>query len=398
MPSAHRILLVSQTFPPYKGIGGRRWAKFAKYLQANGNQVQVVCADLMVEKKSPWKDDVTDIPIHTYKHNFPRVVEQFPKNILEKIDYRIKLAKLKRMSHGTPYDRALLDFDSFKEVLLKRLREFKPDYLIVTGAPFYLLYYALGLKEQFPQTKFVADFRDPWTWGASYGYSELSDKRLKYEKLLEKSVVSSYDLILSPWPSIVEKLKSLYPENRSKIELMEHGYDPEDFDELSNESSVSKYDLIFGGTIYRNTEKILEEIIQKFSSEIDIGLFSNDLKKLNIEGSDSHMSGLIDSKEFFKRVGSSKAVLMLIPEHMKDGIPSKLFEYAFLGTPIIAVGNRGELSLFIESNAFGIFLDDIASLSKSLKELSVKENREEVLLNYNFDHLTRKLLGFLEKK
>jgi len=398
LPSAQRILLVSQTFPPYKGIGGRRWAKFAKYLHASGNEVQVICADLHAEKNSPWKNDVAQIPLYTYKHSFPRVVEQFPKGIIEKLNYRIKLGMLKRMSQGTPYDRALLDEGSFKELLLNRLETFKPDALIVTGAPFYLLHYAIGLKDQFPETKFIADYRDPWTWGSSYGYSDLSETRLNHEKSLEENVVHNYDLVTSPWPSIVKKLRLLYPEKVEQIQLLEHGYDPDDFEDLQSKLPAGKYDLIFGGTIYPKTEKILEEIIKLFSTEIEMGIFSNDLEKLNIKDKGAHLSGLIDSKKFFKTVAGSRAVLMLIPRHMKDGIPSKLFEYAYLGTPILAIGSRGELSSFIELNNFGIFQDDIANLPATLKELSNKEKKQEVLLNCNFDHLTKKLLSFLEKK
>ena len=133
MASAQRILIVSQTFPPYSGIGGRRWAKFTKYLSSAENDVRVICADLNVEKNSPWTSDVATVPLRTYKHSFPKVVEQFPKNIFERVIYRLQLAKLKMISQGTPYDRALLDEASFKDILLKELKDFRPDFTIVTA-------------------------------------------------------------------------------------------------------------------------------------------------------------------------------------------------------------------------------------------------------------------------
>lgn len=395
MFSDHRILIVSQTFPPYNGIGGRRWAKFAKYLRTFGARVEVICADLKTNKKSPWTDDVKDIDRYTYNHQFPRVVEQFPKNTLEKIIYRLQLAKLRKISKGTPYDRALLDEHSFKEIYQNRLSEFKPQTVIVTGAPFYLLSYAIDVISDFPDTKFIADFRDPWTWGASYGYSELSDERLNYENSLEDLVVNKYHAILSPWPSIVQNLKLKYPLNSPKIHLLEHGYDPDDFKASDVPGSAKGYDLIFGGTIYKGTNKILEDVIFQSNGNFSLGVFSNDLSNLTIPENNSHLSNLIESKEYFARVSESTSVLMLIPEHMKDGIPSKLFEYASLGRPIIALGHRGSLSEFIEANDFGLFLDDVTELAKTIHTLPQFKRNDEVLLNYNFEQLTKKLLSFL---
>jgi len=396
LPSGQRILIVSQTFPPYNGIGGRRWAKFAKYLHSRGVKLEVICADLDTEKNSPWSEDVRNIKVYPYRHHFPRVVEQFPNNLLEKISYRIQLEKLRRISRGTPYDRAIMDEVSFMEVFLDRLREFRPETVIVTGAPFYLLHFAIRLKSDYPETKFIADFRDPWTWGSSYGYAELPEVRLEYEKSLEVNVVSQYHAILSPWPSIVDKLKDLYPANASKIHLLEHGYDPDDFEKLPNQEPVKGYDLIFGGTIYQGMEKILEKVTNTFGNSFNLGVFSNDLAKLKSTDSKAELSGVIGSKDFLARVASSKTVLMLIPSHMKDGIPSKLFEYAYLGTPIIAIGVRGALSEFIEVNQFGCFLEDVSKLPETIENLSAIKKNEQVLLNYNFEHLTEKLLSFLK--
>lgn len=398
MSLAQRILIVSQTFPPYNGIGGRRWAKFAKYLDKNGHDIQVVCADLPVRKESPWTNDVKGLTRHTYTHYFPRVVEQFPVNAVEKVAYRLKLASLKRKSRGTPFDRALLDEDSFKRVFFERMKAFSPQTLIVTGAPFYLLNYALDYRHQFPETKFIADFRDPWTWGKSYGYTELSEKRLNYEKKLEKKVVASYDVVLSPWPSIVEKLKSIYPDNSFRFKLLEHGFDQEDLPLTNNKLDKSQTDLIFGGTIYHGMESLLRKIISASDTEFRFSIYSNDLEKLEPVKADVLLNQQVPSSIFFTNVSASKAVLMLVPEHMKDGIPSKLFEYASLGTPIIALGHRGSLSAFIELHKFGIFLDRVEEIPKTIKQVQQLNRDEEVLVNYNFENLTKKLESFLKKE
>ena len=68
------ILIISHTFPPYKGIGGRRWAKFAKELARRGHPVHVVHSagseDLM---GSLWTDDADrpGITAHPLPQRYP---------------------------------------------------------------------------------------------------------------------------------------------------------------------------------------------------------------------------------------------------------------------------------------------------------------------------------------
>jgi len=394
LPPAERILIVSQTFPPYNGIGGRRWAKLAKYLCKAGIEIEVICADLGRDKTSPWTEDVNGVPVFTYEHSFPKILEQFPKSLFDKLNYRLQVARLKKISKGTPYDRALLDRDSFLKTFYRRLREFKPHTVVVTGAPFYLLHYALEAKAEFSDIFFVADFRDPWTWGNSYGYSKLSEKRLLHEKALEENVVAKYNMVLSPWPSLVNRLQEIYAKFSGKIKLLEHGYDPDDFTIGTAEFENESFDVIFGGTIYQGMERSLEKIIFQFNQDLRLGIFSNDLHKLRPNAKSVHSGDLISSKDFLNKVAQSKAVLMLIPFHMKDGIPSKLFEYAYVSTPIIAIGHKGSLAEFIETNQFGIFLEDESQLLEVMIKLPDLEKNDEVLLNYNFEHLTKKLLSF----
>ena len=69
-----RVIILCYGFPPNTGIGGRRWAKFAKYLAKKSWQVEVVCKKNTSAKISTWENDVAqeNIRRHFIKSNYPK--------------------------------------------------------------------------------------------------------------------------------------------------------------------------------------------------------------------------------------------------------------------------------------------------------------------------------------
>lgn len=389
-----RILIVSQTFPPFSGIGGRRWAKMAKYMDRKGMLVSVLSARLK-HRNSSWKKDTPHVPHQTYRHRFPEVIEIGPKSFLDKISYRLWLTFLKLKSKGSPYDRALLDRKSFTAKFEKCLFEYKPDAVIVSGAPFRLLQFVIPFIRRNSQIKFIADFRDPWSWGDSYGYSNLNHKRKKFELSLEKKALSSFHLVTTPWPEIVSKLQTIHPEQADKIKLLPHGYDSDDFQDKSNDNKKGKKRIVFGGTIYRGMESTIHKIIKEVSQNkhgFELSLFSNDLTSTSTSNK-IHISQPLPVNQFFAQIRNSTAVILLIPEHMKNGIPSKLYEYAYVGTPIVMLGKRGPTSNFIEENGFGVFVDNPENLFDSIINLPLLEPKHEELDNHSIQNITERFLN-----
>ena len=77
-----KILLICYSFPPFPGIGGRRWAKFVKNLIKEDCELFVIGAEHRMGKPSNWINDVSGSdkihyhPIRTkffdffHNHNF----------------------------------------------------------------------------------------------------------------------------------------------------------------------------------------------------------------------------------------------------------------------------------------------------------------------------------------
>lgn len=401
MPEKKKIIIAAHTFPPTPGIGGRRWAKFAKYFLRAGHSVTALSADIKSNAESNWNRDVEGVEHITYAHNFPEVLSTNPQSVAAKLKYKLALKSMQRKSKGTPYDRALLDKEAFQNALSSQIEKDKPDVVVVTGAPFLLLAYAAELRNKFPETFFVADFRDPWTWGEAYGYSELDSKRLKYEQGLQKFVCEQFDFICSPWPEIIEQLKILYPSQSSKMQVLPHGYDADEMivGQVAMSDQSSEKVLLYGGTIYQGFEKRIEDLsrlILDNSVKCRVEIYTDD--KLNLKGIDGvEILDPLPSAQFFQKAREADWLLFLIPEHAKDGVPTKLYEYAALGKPVLAFGFEGKLSRFIEEKKLGRFVKDLSEVPAILESGFKRDHSNLWYREFSIESIAKDFMSMIKK-
>ena len=99
------ILIVNFTFPPFSGVGGRRWAKFAKYLKKLEVPFHII-ASKRLETESNWTNDIGSYKEHiTYiPGGYPLVLTSNPQTVTEKLKYRLALMREKYLSKGNYYD------------------------------------------------------------------------------------------------------------------------------------------------------------------------------------------------------------------------------------------------------------------------------------------------------
>ncbi len=359
-PGIKKVLIVSQTFPPDVGIGGRRWAKFAKYFFRKGWKVEVIAADMKSSTTSSWTGDVEGIPVTRYAHRFPKILSSIPKTLKSKIAYRLALASNKLSGKGTPYDRALLDEKAFRNLFSERMWQYKPDFVIVTGAPFNLMDYAAQMRIHYPSAKFLADWRDPWIGDGRYGYSGLSGSRLQNERDKERRVVETFDFLTSPWPFVLQDISKRHSDLTRKVHLLPHNWDPDDISAAFESDEDSPIDLVYGGNLYNSFQDFLK-FLEKFAfrTQNTVRIYTDAQTSLSEHQTNPwfQIKKPLPSRDFFKKMGAAQNLLFLIPEFNKDGFPTKVLEYAATGKRMIAVGYAGELSRLIESKGLGIFVD-----------------------------------------
>ena len=358
MAALRKLVIAAHTFPPAPGIGGRRWAKHAKFLHRSGIQVSVLAAKLD-ETGSPWTDDVSGIAQFAYTHRFPHVLQGRPEGPVDKVAYRLALATNRLLSAGTPYDRALYDRKAFTGALHDLLSRERPDALVVTAAPFRLPWYALDLRAAFPEVAFVVDLRDPWTSGESYGYRELKGRRKAFEAAAERSVVEGFDLVTTPWPGLVDELRGRYPGRKDHIALVPHCYDPDEVKACVRTDQREVPRVVYGGNLYQGFEPLyarLAALAAEGVLEADFWVSPKDTTLRPLAHETFRVHPATSSTSFFAEAAQADWLLLPIPEVLRNGRPTKLFEYAALGVPILAAGASGSLSAEIEARGLGHFI------------------------------------------
>jgi glycosyltransferase involved in cell wall biosynthesis len=359
-----KVLIISYTFPPSSGIGGRRWAKFGKYLEREGFKVFVLAAQNRELVDSPWLNDIVNLKIYTFKSIYPQVLLRPHKSLLERFIRFLASRILPYLTKGTIYDRSFLDKKSILRLATKIISENNIENIVVTGAPFNLLYYGALLKKRFKFLNFVADLRDPWLNNDNYGFKTLSASRKKFEESIFEKVVQEANYITIPSPSMKDFIINFNPKLEDKIEVLPHGYDEDDFLEINfMKKDTKRVKLIYGGTLYEGIETHFNAVLQtiKFNKKISFDIYSPFpyYKNLVIEkgvSSNVAYNEMIPNKALMNKITQADFYLMMYPKKFKDFLTTKFFEIVYLRIPIIYIGYPGEIWNFIRDNNIGITL------------------------------------------
>ena len=409
--NSEHILLISYTFPPYPGIGGRRWAKFAKYLSRLGYTVHVIHAKNPFNEKSLWLDDVENNEhIKTYQLNirYPNILLTIPKSFFQKIKYKCSLFVVNLFSKGTPYDRGIF----WRKNMLKKSEELIRTYniknVVSNCAPFSSAYYALELKKQFNDLNLMVDFRDPWTWGKGYGFSILEKNRFLFEKEKENAVIENSNFIFVPSIEMKNHLNSTYPKFSNNVILLPHGFDKDEITlKPKKHSEVIK--LIFYGSLYYNLEEVFSEIagcLSDFNDKIFLDLYSSTtaynqlFDSVNLLNKTVNYYNPLLPKQLFNKMDGYDFVLIVQPDYAKDFITTKIYEIINSGTPIILISSEGKLSDFIIQNNLGLWFT-LENLRKNFKTVfEAKSNSFNLnqfkIEEFSYTSITPKLTSYFK--
>jgi hypothetical protein len=375
------LLIVSYTFPPAPGIGGRRWVKFAKYLKRNGWLIKVIAARQKFTVPSEWTHDTEALTEDVYfiGSHYPGILSKNPETFYEKFLYRVALAYVKVRCRGNYYDRSDLWHNAILKKASEVINRFSIQNMVCTVGPFHASYSLLKLRDQFPVLKMLVDYRDPWSNNrTSFGFTSISEKRLQKERLMEKQVLISYDIITSVSDEMGNYFASLLSQEnfRKKYFTLSNGFDREDFRTVKEPAKdlpgAGRVKIVFAGTFYTRSSHVfirLAEALVKAEAKYPMhkdsvtlifagGIIDEIQKYFTLYPHLFIYTGKKSLSETYEIVASADYCAIFLTDDMNYSFSTKFYEYVALNKRIMSFSrHRGSHSRFIESNEIGIGID-----------------------------------------
>lgn len=423
MPEGQRFLVICHTFPPYQGIGGRRWAKFSKALATKGHEVHVVCSAGSTEMQgSLWTADIASprIIVHELPQHYPTVLFKRPLTTLaDKLGYRFWMKVMPMLVKGNWFDKAILWEKQLIALSDRLIRTHGIRNVIVTGAPFSLMTHALRLRELHPGIQLIADFRDPWTWTGGYGFPSLSTARQERERSLEAQAVRSFDQVISPASGIIEHLLTTYGGPASKYHVVPHAFDPDDLAALPQHPDDGSFRMVFAGNVYDpgvangffkalfdglgHLRSARPDLFVKTRLDILItdgekSAYEADAERRGL-ASQVHFHDPLPPREFFKLVAMADLALVFSTSFNKDFLGTKFSELFYLRKPVLHIGEAGVVSRTIAEKRLGasVKLDELpVELPRFISgERSIDLDRNADITTNRLDVVTDQLLELM---
>lgn len=396
-----RVLIITYYWPPSGGSGVQRWLKLSKYLLRFGWQ-PVIYTPSNPEANSVDESLLKDIApeVEVLKR---RITE--PYALYKLLSGKKKTSRIKANAIESSNSKGVASFirgnlfipdprcwwiKPSVRFLKKWLSENKVDAIISTGPPhsMHLIARELHRKTGIP---WIADFRDPWTRLFYFKHLNLTNWAKKKHRALELSVLSDASKVtVVTFKMQVDYMRDLknicgIVNAVCKVECIENGYDPADFDNNTNSALKEEVERIAeitkGKFVVGHTGLLTDS-----ANPPEFWKALGELAAENKEFADKLqivVAGQTDAqaKECFKQNGLDKYVIdlgyvphpraialqkradiLLLPlrkEPEAAGIlTGKLFEYLASASPIIAFGSkRCELEKILKETGAGVLFE-----------------------------------------
>lgn len=361
-----RALIITYYWPPSGGGGVQRWLKMSAYMKIVGWEPVIYTPEnpaFDVKDPSLLKDIPQDIvvlktpikePIEVFQSMFKVMGKKPPqqKDLISDRNSSLfqRLATFIRGNFFIPDPRITWVKPSVS-FLSKYIKENHIDAIITTGPPHSMHLIGKQLKHLFPEIKWIADFRDPWSEWDLLDVLKTKERAKKIHRRLEHQVLTQADLVVSISPYHVNRLIAL---GAKRCELVNNGYDARDFRGI-DKIITDKFIIRHLGSIdelrdpkpfvYVVKSLILEGIIpiEKIALEF-IGPVNNAFRA-SIEA-DSTLKNIISfhpavpHNEVTKLYASSTLLLLILAhtDIAAGNMPGKMYEYMASGTPILGIG------------------------------------------------------------
>ncbi|QNS42538.1 glycosyl transferase family 1 [Chryseobacterium manosquense] len=425
-----KILIITYYWPPAGGPGVQRWLKFVKYLPEFGWEPTVFIPEnpsYPIVDDTLEKDVSKNLEIIKTKIWEPyQIAEFFGKDnkkfkagqfdVGKNQSLKSRLSIWVRGNFFIP-DARVFWVNPSVNYLKKFLKENHFDALVTTGPPHSVHLIGLNLKKEFPDLKWIADFRDPWTEISYYQHLKLTKFADRKHRNLEQKVFENADITLATSYADAENFKK----KGANAACITNGFDV-DNQELGTENSEpsTQFTLSYIGVLeqLRNPEvlwRVLNDLIKenedfrknfqlKFVGRIDDRILDK-ITSSELNNSVKNLGYLPHSEANLEMQNSDLLLITNFPEDKSKGIiPGKIFEYLATKNQIISFGPKdSDVKRILEETHAGkhFSYDDYESLKAFILEKfndwksgNLSSNTENIE-QFSRKNLTKKLAEIL---
>ena len=410
----------------------QRWLKFVKYLTRKGWEPMVftpenpsfTIKDESLNKDIPATVEVIRFPIWEPYHIFFGLQRLFGKKNISQSDlittgkksFFQKVSSWVRGNFFIPDARVFWVKPSVK-IIGDLITSNQITKIITTGPPHSIHLIGLRLKKKYPDLKWIADFRDPWSeWDLLDTLSLTSIAKARHSQL-ENQVLTTADRVITIAPYHVDRLKAL---SSRDVDLITNGFDVEDFtsiERIPNQRFMIRH---IGIVDELRDPKPVMEVIKKIckehpdtASQIRVEFIghvnSNFQDYIN---SDTVLSNVVSFRkhvphnELLKIYGQTELQLLVLAHTAiaPGNLPGKLFEYLASGNQILAIGPiEGDAAQVIRKTNAGVIHErgDVEGIRESILHFyqAWRDNKNvpgRDVTDYTRDKLTDQLITILE--
>ena len=385
-----KVLLVVYAFPPAGGVGTLRAASLARYLPAEGIQLDVLTTrnpSSVGSDPSMLKEIPAEVTIHrTITLDLPFGVKKRLKGLLT--GSKPPSASAQGTAAPTPSRPGLLK-RIFQDALMpdpqvtwlpvltraarRVVRQRKIDVVLITGAPYSNYLLAERLRKTFPNLAIVLDFRDEWLATsfdvASFQFSR-SERARQFAIRAEANAVASANAVVAVTEAARREIHSRYPADpESKYHHLPNGFDATRLDTSSRKPALQpggKIIVTYVGSVYTSTEPTtLVQALQSLPPEIKsrytfrfIGHIEEPRYRESLLGLGEmvELKGFMPQREALKLMQETDYVLLV--SHDRLNVSAKFYDYIGACKPMLAcVHPDGDIRLMLEELRAGWWAD-----------------------------------------
>ena len=379
-----RVLIITYYWPPSGGGGVMRWLKMSKYLPEAGWKPVIYTPE---NPDAPVVDESLLSEIHPETETIKTPIWE-PYGIFRKLtgkkkdekfqvgyisdasegDWKNRLSVFIRGNFLIPDPRKFWVRPSVK-FLTNYLKENPVDLIVSTGPPHSMHLIALALKKK-TDIPWIADFRDPWSGIYFYDKLRLTRRGDKKHRKLELKVLENANSVVTVSPDWAKNLEKI---SGRKVEVVNNGYDPADFENLPVPSESEFAVGHFGAFNADRNPVLLWKALGELAKENDelkdklkirlIGETGDPvIREIRENGLENNLIriGHLPHREGLEELAKSQILLLpnIIAPDAKGVIPGKLYEYLALKRPVLAIGETdSDIAAIISETNAGITLD-----------------------------------------